>query len=170
MFYNAAFIAPHVASLAASLLLLLAAFRRPSMARALFALLFGGACVVNWITVLRTPNAYLEYAPLATSSVYRQIILGPFADHIRLFVGAIATSQGLIALGVVLGEFWAYFALLGAIVFLVNIAPLGVGSAFPSTLVMAAAAGALLTRSRRAALVPPMWSHARKYRLEGTPK
>ena len=167
MFYSPEFVAPHVASLIASILLLLAAFRRPNVARFLFVLLFAGACSVNWITALLTPRAYLEYAPLAAFKAYRDIILGPFADHIRLFVGAIATCQGLIALGVMLGELWAQLALVGAIPFLVDIAPLGVGAAFPSTLIMAAAAGALLSPSRRIALLSPMWRNRRTHWLLG---
>jgi hypothetical protein len=46
---------------------------------------------------------------------------------------------------------------MGAIAFLVDIAPLGVGAGFPSTLLMAAAAGVLLSRSRGPVLAAPMW-------------
>jgi hypothetical protein len=158
MFYKPELVGPLLASVIASLLLLLAAFRAPDLARALFVLLFGLACAFNWTTVLETPRVYLDFEPLAVSSTYRDIILGPFLRHMTLFVGTIATCQGLIALGVTVGGIWARVALVGAIVFLVDIAPLGAGSAFPSTLILAAAAGALLTRSRRRVLLTPMWT------------
>jgi hypothetical protein len=161
MFYSSKFALPHLAAVVLSALLLLAAFRKPGLARNLFAVLFGWAAVVNWLTVLETPRVYLEYAPLAVLQAYRDIILGAFADHIRLFVGGIATCQGLMVVGLLLGDVWARMALVGAVVFLVDIAPLGVGSGFPSTLLMACAAGVLLTRSRRSAIAPSTWNIVR---------
>jgi hypothetical protein len=164
MFYRAEFALPHLVSLVLSSLLLLAALQTPRFARHLFELLFAWACVVNWTTVMATPRVYLEYAPLALLHVYREIILGPFARHIHAAVGVIATCQGLIVLGLLLGDIWARIALCGAIFFLVDIAPLGVGAAFPATLLMAAAAGVLLTRSRWEAISPSIWELSRAAR------
>jgi hypothetical protein len=51
----------------------------------------------------------------------------------------IAICQALIALGLVLNNGWTKAACLGGIIFGLAIAPLGIGSAFPSTLSMAIA-------------------------------
>lgn len=157
MFYDTRFALPHLASLVLSCLLLLSAIRNARLGRFLLLMLFAWACAANSAIVIQNPRVYLDYAPLAVLKIYRDIILGPFAHHVRLFVLLIALGQALIALGLALGNVWARLALVGALIFLVDIAPLGVGSAFPSTLVLAGAAGVLLTASRSGALAGPVW-------------
>jgi hypothetical protein len=53
-------------------------------------------------------------------------------------------AQAAIAVGVSLAGRATSFALAGAIVFLLAIAPLGIGSGFPATVIMALAAAKLL--------------------------
>jgi len=125
-------------------LMLVVSWRWRPLGRFALVALFAWAAAVNFRTALTDPQVYLEYAPLAWSSWYRDFILGPFARHIPLFVTAIAASQAAIAVCVSLSGRAAGFGLLGAIVFLVAIAPLGVGSGFPATVVMALAAWKLL--------------------------
>ncbi len=105
--------------------------------RLLYVALFAWACSVNWQTAIERPRVYLEYADLAVVDLYREFIRGFFAAHIPAIVGTIATCQGLIAAALFAGGKPARVALVGAIVFLVMIAPLGVGSGFPATVIMA---------------------------------
>ena len=113
-------------SIAAALLLLVVSLAVPTAGRLLFIALFAWAAQVNLRTALATPEVYLDYAPLASLDLYRQVIAGVFARHITAFVTAVALG------------------LAGAIAFLVAIVPLGVGSGFPATLIMAMAAAHLL--------------------------
>lgn len=137
MFWSSQYAVPHLISIFASVLLLISSHAFPRVARALFALLFAWACATNWSVVLERPSVYLEYGGLSVMALYREFIGGFFASHVLPIVGAIATCQGLIAAGLLMGGRPARIALVGAAVFLLAIAPLGVGSAFPSTVIMA---------------------------------
>lgn len=129
----------YIVSNLVALILLLASWKKPRLARLLFFLLFAWAGWTNWTTVAHTPEAYLGQADLTFFPFYRDFILGWFNDHIRLVVGFIATSQLLIALSMIFPGWILCAGGAGAIVFLVTIAPFGVGSAFPCTLVLAMA-------------------------------
>jgi hypothetical protein len=127
-----------------AVLLIVAAWKRPSWARWGLILLFGWASYTNAITSYRDPRVYLEDADLTFFPVYRTIILGVFSEHIALYVGLVALSQALIPLGLLLGGMIARIAGWGAIAFLLAIAPFGVGSGFPSTVLYAMAIFLLL--------------------------
>jgi hypothetical protein len=103
MFYLPEFAFLHASALVMALVLALFAWKRPRVGRLLYLLLFVWAAAVNWTTALTTPSVYLEYGPLALLDLYREIIHGIFARFAAAFVGAIATCQGLIALGFVFG-------------------------------------------------------------------
>jgi hypothetical protein len=126
-------------SQAASLLILYLAFRKPLWVRYIFAVLFFAAGIFNWITSIRTPDAYMMYADTAVG-FYRDFINGFFKEHIRLIVPMIATGQLLIGAGMLAGRKWLAVGCLGIIVFLMAIAPLGVGSAFPFSITVSIAA------------------------------
>lgn len=126
-----------------ALLLLWAAWKRPALARALFFLLFTWAAWTNSNTVLQTPEVYLGYAQYTFSTWYEQFIHGYFAKHIATFVLGIAAGQALIALAMLATGSLFRLGAIGGIIFLLAIAPLGVGSAFPCTLIMAVAMGLL---------------------------
>jgi len=122
-----------------AIILLLLAWKQPRISRALFSILFFWACYTNWHVALTKPDDYLFYANLTFSNAYRDFIYGWFSNHILLMVGFIATCQGLIAISFLL-KGWIYrIGSLGAIIFLLAIAPLGVGSGFPCTIIMATA-------------------------------
>jgi len=108
---------------------------------------------MNSTTALRDPNVYLEYAALTFVPVYRDIILGPFSAHAQGYVVAIAIAQAFIAAGLLLGGRLARVAVWGAVVFLLAIAPFGVGSGFPCTLFFAFGMLVLL----RKGLGAPAW-------------
>ena len=115
------------------------AFKWPKIARIMFALLFGWACWFNYSTCHKQPEAYLMYGEHSIH-LYSVFINGWFKDHITAFVTFIAVGQGLIALGMLLKGWWVNLACIGAIIFLLGIAPFGMYSAFPFSLVVSAAA------------------------------
>lgn len=122
-----------------AILILIAAWRFTRLARILFFLLFLWAGFTNWETVLRSPEEYLDYADLSFFGVYREFIHGWFSRNIPLTVGFIATCQLMIAVSMLLKGRLLKLGGFGAVIFLVAIAPLGVGSAFPCTVILATA-------------------------------
>lgn len=119
-------------------ILLLACWKKPAWGRALFFLLFAWAAWFNATTVLTTPALYTGYAQYTLLEGYRSFINGFFSQHTAPVVLAIATGQAGIALGMLAKGVLFRLGAIGGMVFLLSIAPLGVGSAFPCTLVMAA--------------------------------
>lgn len=136
-----------------ALLLLVAAFKKPRWGRWGFVLLFAWAAITNASTSVRDPNVYLEYADLTFLPIYRSVILGAFSEHIAFYVGAIAFCQALIAFGLLVGGRLSRIATWGAIIFLLAIAPFGVGSGFPCTVLFAAG---LVVLSRKG-MDLPLW-------------
>jgi len=134
----------HMISIAVATSMVLVGWRSRLAGRLFFVLLFLWASQVNLRMALTNPGVYLDYAPLAMP-VYRDFILGFFAAHITAIVATIAAGQLAIALLIAGSGRAVEFGLAGAIFFLIAIAPLGVGAGFPTTLIMAWAAGVLLT-------------------------
>ena len=116
-----------------------AAWKRPMAARIFLAGFFIWASVVNTNTAIHKPEVYLEYAQLSFLPIYKDFINGFFAQHVRAFVMSVACGQFLIFAGLCLNKNFTYMACLGGIIFGLAIVPLGVGSAFPATLLMAIA-------------------------------
>lgn len=131
---NISYLIGYVISNAVALVLIWMAWKHPRNTRLLFFLLFGWACWMNWSTALENPQFYLEYADLAFLDSYQLFIRGWFSNHIIEMVGFIATCQGLIAVSFLLKGRVYKLGIIGAMVFLMAIAPLGVGSAFPFSL------------------------------------
>jgi hypothetical protein len=136
----------NIASNIVALLMLGVSWRWRNVGRFLFFALFLWAAQVNLRNAIWHPHVYLEYARWAVQP-YRQLILGPLARHIGVFVGAIALGQLAIAILVALRGRAVSLGIAGAIAFLLAIAPLGQGSAFPFSLTTSIAA-ALLWRGR----------------------
>ncbi len=120
----------------------------PRIARVLFFLLFGWACWMNWTISRRSPDDYLQYADLSLGNWYREFINGWFSKHIPHVVGFIATCQGLIALSMLLKGWLFKTGCIGGIIFLLAIAPLGVGSGFPCTITFALGLGVLFRKGK----------------------
>ena len=119
-------------------LMLLAAWKNVRLARLFFFLIFSWASWTNWKTALFSPQTYLGEADLTFFAFYREFILGWFSQHITEAVGFIATCQALIAISMLLKGWCLKAGGIGAILFLLAIAPFGVGSAFPCTVILAA--------------------------------
>jgi len=130
-----------------ALLMLLASWKLPSVARLLYALLFLWACWANTNTALYAPQLYIDYASFAFLPFYRDFIQGFFSQHITMFVIIIALCQFLIGVSMLLKGVIFRIGAIGGIVFLISIAPLGVGSAFPASVVMAAGLFVLIRKN-----------------------
>jgi|GEM_PF-1899828 len=151
----------NVASNMVAALMLVVSWRWRNVGRFLFFALFFWAAQVNMRLGIWNPHAYLEYARWAVAP-YRAFILGPFARHTGFFVGSIAVGQLAIATLVALRGRAVTVGFAGAIIFLLAIAPLGRGSAFPFSLVTAAAAVWLLRQRYQRTLIGEMGTRVRR--------
>jgi hypothetical protein len=113
-----------------ALLLLFSCWKRKNLSRVLFAILFTWAAWTNWRTANNTPEIYLDYGKYAIL-FYKKIIYGEFAKHITGYVSFIALGQLLVGLGLLARGMIVKISCIGGIIFLLAIAPLGTGSAFP---------------------------------------
>ena len=142
---NTAYLIGYIFSNVLAILFLFAAFKRSKLARLLFFLLFAWAFGTNYYVSHHQPEAYLEYAD-ASLPFYRNFINGWFKDHIKEMVTLIAVGQATIAVGMLLKGWWVKLACVGAIIFLLAIAPLGLYAAFPFSLTASAAAYFILRK------------------------
>ena len=143
--YQAAYIASNIVAV----VVLALAFRRPNWVRLLTAGLFAWAFTVNAHTALVSPLDYQGFADLAVLPWYRDFIRGWFREHTAWLLLPIAFGQLTIA-GLLLGSRkFQRIGIAGAMVFLLAIAPLGVGSAFPFSLTYSVALIAYYARSDR---------------------
>jgi hypothetical protein len=137
---------PYLISNAVAVLLLLAAFRRPEVTRWACVLIFLAAAVVNTRLAIIRPLEYVGYGAFTPSALYREFIYGWFSGHVRILVLPIAAGQLAIAVLLTLSRPWRQLGTVGAVLFLLAIAPLGVGSAFPFSFLLI---GALLVMEPR---------------------
>lgn len=137
--------------------LLLASWKKPAWGRLLFFLLFGWAAWFNTTMALSTPAIYTGYAQYAFLGIYRHFINGFFAQHTTPFVLVIACGQAGIAFGMIAKGWLFRVGATGAMLFLLGITPLGIGSAFPATLVMAWAMWLLYQNGSRQWLWQLFW-------------
>lgn len=135
---NPSYLIGYIMSNVFAILLLVAAIKRPKLARLLLFLLFAWAFGMNYYVSHNRPEAYLEYADEALP-FYKSFINGWFSDHITEMVSLIAFGQAIIALGMLLKGWWLKLACIGAIIFLVGIAPLGLYAGFPFSIIVSIA-------------------------------
>jgi hypothetical protein len=133
------YLLPYIISQAAGVIILLTAWKSTTWGRVLFAALFLWASCTNMYLGVTKPDSYLDNARLAIP-LYRNFINGWFSHHNHIIIPLIATGQLLIAIGMVLKNWWVKWACIGAIIFLLSIAPLMVGSAFPFSITVSIAA------------------------------
>jgi hypothetical protein len=127
------------------------AFWRPTIVRWIWVAIFVWAAVVNTLTAAGEPWVYLAYGALTPSALYRDFIAGWFSTHIQPFVLSIAAGQLTIAILLSRAGDARWLGVLGASVFLLAIAPLGIGSGFPFSLI---AIASLVVMERRLRPVP----------------
>ena len=132
-----------------AIILTLLCFHFSRFMRFLWGVIFIIAGVVNLISVYNDPTIYITGFGPAAIDFYKEIIYGPFSKSPGLYVSLIAIGQILVGGMMWSKKIWYTLGVLGGIIFLLAIAPLGVGSAFPSTLIMAVGLFALLFKWRK---------------------
>lgn len=136
----------YVVSNTIAVLVLWLAWKKPTAARMCLGVIFLGASLFNAYTAATTPEDYLGYERFAVLESYRQFIRGWFAKHTGPMVLSIAAGQFVIAIGMFLNRKLKRMAIVGAVVFGLAIAPLGVGSASPCSILLAISAVLLWNR------------------------
>jgi len=139
------YLIPWVIANVSGLIIIIVAYKWSKWGRILFSLLFGWACFINYTTVHATPEVYLEYASMALP-LYSRFIEGWFSENIISMVTLISAGQGAIAIGFLLRDWWVKLAGIGATLFLLAIAPLGVGAGFPFSITVSVAALIILKK------------------------
>ena len=132
------YLAPYLISNLVAFSVLALAYRRPRAVKWIWVVIFAWAAAMNILTATTEPWLYLVYGALTPSEAYRGFIEGWFSRHIPEMVLSIAVGQVAITFLLARGEPDRRLGVLGAMVFLLAIAPLGVGSAFPFSLTAAA--------------------------------
>ena len=141
-------IVPYIVVNVLGLLLVWLAAKKPKLARWASGVIFLAAAFINAHMAGKNPRVYVDsYGASAWLQIYRDFIHGFFSRATPLLVLLIAAGQAIC--GVLLfTERLHKIGGLGAIIFLLAIAPLGLGSAFPSTLIMAVALLLALRKGR----------------------
>jgi len=142
------FLVPYVISQIAAIAILITAIYSTRRARKLLSVLFGWASCTNMYLGITDADSYLGNAAFALP-LYRDFINGWFSHYNQMIIPAIAFGQLLIAIGMVLEGWWVKWACIGAIIFLMSIAPLMVASAFPFSLIVSAAVVIILKKDTR---------------------
>ncbi|MCJ7681531.1 MAG: hypothetical protein MUP70_12450 [Candidatus Aminicenantes bacterium] len=133
------FLAPYIITNVLSLLMILICWKKPKSGNIIWGFVFLAAGLLNLFHGITKPASYLDYANMAVFPFLRDIINGPFSRMTTPIIALIAVGQMMV------GFFLLYrsgrlnrLGIAGGTLFLICIAPLGVGSAFPASLLMAA--------------------------------
>jgi hypothetical protein len=145
---NNTYLVLYIISNIVALIILLASWKHYRVSRMMLFILFAWASSTNLNEAIVAPQFYMDYSGLTFSNLYRNFIQGWFSRHILLSVGFIATCQAFIAISMLLSGGLFKIGAAGAIIFLVAIAPLGVGAAFPCTIILAIAIGLLVKQKQ----------------------
>ncbi len=131
---------PYIVSNLVALVFLFFSFRLPNVTRVLLILLFLWASITNGIYAISSPEVYQGYAKTTPFPFVKEIVEGFFRQHTTLLVFSIAICQLAIAVGLLFDGRIRKLAVIGLIIFLIGICPLGIGAAFPFsvTLILAA--------------------------------
>ena len=132
------FLVPYIISNIFSLVLIFMCYKWLKAGKVVWGVIFFAAGAFNLFSAFTNPQIYVQaYGASAVLSLYRDFIYGAFSRHATLFVSLIAIGQMTTAALLNVSERTFPFGISGGIIFLLAITPLGLGSAFPSTLLMA---------------------------------
>ncbi len=143
------FMLPVIIANLLAIVVMLLSYNFPRFMRLIWGLIFIAAGIVNLITVVNAPGIYVDTFGTAAMDFYKDIIYGPFSKHPGVYVAAISGGQVLVGALIWSRGFWYYLGLIGGFVFLLAIAPLGAGSAFPSTVFLAIGLIFMMRKRRR---------------------
>ena len=119
-----------------SIILIFICYRWPKVGKIVWGIIFIAAGMFNFYTSISNPQAYLGYSRGAIG-LYQRFIEGFFSTNIVWIISLIAACQILIGIFLFTNKTLFLLGIAGGIVFLLAISPLGLGSAFPATLLMA---------------------------------
>ncbi|WP_343670865.1 hypothetical protein [Chitinophaga sp.] len=134
----------YLLSNAGAVLILLISIWSKRAGHIIIALMFLVAAVVNAVQAIYTPHKYDIYELVAALPVYEYLISNVFLIHITLYILLMMVFQLVVGIGVL---YQKKAALLAAIVYLLALAPLGAGSSFPSTVILAVACLILMKKN-----------------------
>ncbi len=140
---------PYVITHIVSFLLILICYKWPKIGKVAWGIIFILAGIFNIYTGISNPEAYVEYGQNAVG-FYQKFIYGIFSSYTSLIVSLTALGQILVGAFLLFKGKPFLLGILGGIIFLVAISPLGLGSAFPSTLLMSISLILLYSRHKRA--------------------
>jgi hypothetical protein len=121
----------------AAVLLLVASVKLPRAGRALFGLLFTASALINWYTVQNNPEVYLDYRNFSIIQYFHSFVEGWFTKNELLVIASLSVMQFLIAVGLQMKGLVFKIACVFAIILLMSSLALGVGLAFPASVIMA---------------------------------
>lgn len=127
---------PFVISNALAIWILWMSFRKAHVAKGILAILFLGSAAFNIYLSFTDPASYRSFADTAISPLYRDFIHGVFSQHTTLIVSTIGVGQIFIGTSMLMEGLRHKVGCIAGSLFGLAIAPLGVGSAFPSSLVL----------------------------------
>ena len=140
---------PVILSNLVAVILALSSYNFPRFMRFIWGLIFIAAGIINLITVYNEPAMYISGFGPAAVDPYKEIIYGPFSKQPAVYVTLIAVGQIIVGGLIWSRNFWYYLGLTGGMIFLLAIAPLGVGSAFPSSVIMALGLVLMMRKKRK---------------------
>lgn len=112
---------------------------KPQVARWGIVILFLYAGVYNCWLGLTHPGDYQAFAEMVIVPWYREFITGFFREHQTVLIVGIAIGQLVSAFCLAFGGRLLWLGVFGVCLFLLGIAPFGVGSAFPFSLFVSCA-------------------------------
>ena len=131
------YLVPFIVSNVISLILIFICYKWYKTGKILFSIIFLAAGIFNFTVSGDSPEVYYKvYGETAVFGFYKTFIYGIFRENVEVFVKAIALGQMTVGILLLSKGNWTTLGVIGGIVFLTGISPLGVGSAFPATLLM----------------------------------
>lgn len=140
---------PYVVTHGLTFVLIFICYKWPKIGKVAWGIIFILAGIFNIFTGNSNPQAYVDYGQHAVG-LYQKFIYGLFSSYTSLIVSLIASGQILVGIFLFMKRTLFLLGILGGILFLIAISPLGIGSAFPSTLLMAISMILLYSRHKRA--------------------
>lgn len=140
---------PYVITHIISFLLIFICCKWPKIGKVAWGIIFVLAALFNMYLGNSNPQKYIEYGRGAVG-LYQEFIYGIFSSYTSLIVSLIALGQMIVGVFLLMNRTLFKLGIFGGIIFLVAISPLGIGSAFPSTLLMSLSLVLLYLRYKKA--------------------
>ena len=138
---------PYTVTHVLTFILIFICYKWPKVGKVAWGIIFILAGIFNIYTGNSNPQAYVDYSQHAVG-LYQKIIYGLFSSYTSLIVSLIALGQILVGIFLFMKRTLFLLGIVGGVIFFVAISPLGVGSAFPSTLLMAISLVLLYLRNK----------------------